>query len=113
MGSIDRRCGRRQFASVKRKPTKVEETGAAYSVKRRARSARTPRELTAIVQREDDGFVAFCPELDVASQGDTRKKARANLVEAVTLFLEVASPAEVATRSRSDTRITKLEIAVG
>jgi predicted RNase H-like HicB family nuclease len=113
MGSVDRRPGPGQFAGVKKKPAKVEETAAAYAAKRSTRSAKTRRELTAIIQREDDGFVALCPELDVASQGDTRKEARANLVEAVTLFLEVASPAEVATRLRSDTRITKLEIAIG
>jgi predicted RNase H-like HicB family nuclease len=31
---------------------------------------RTER-LTAIVEREDDGFVALCPELDIASQGSS------------------------------------------
>ncbi len=98
---------------MKKKPAKVEETAAAYAAKRSVRPVKPRRELTAIIQREDGGFVALCPELDVASQGDTRKEARANLVEAVTLFLEVASPAEVATRLRSDTRITKLEIAIG
>ena len=29
------------------------------------------KRLTAIIQRENDGFVALCPELDVASQGDS------------------------------------------
>ena len=30
-----------------------------------------PRQLTAIIEREGDGYVALCPELDIASQGDT------------------------------------------
>ena len=45
------------------------------------------RRLTAVIEREGDGYVSFCPELDVASQGDTIEEARANLVEALTLFL--------------------------
>ncbi|HEX5480688.1 MAG TPA: type II toxin-antitoxin system HicB family antitoxin [Dehalococcoidia bacterium] len=52
-------------------------------------------ELTAIIEREGDGFVAVCPELDIASQGDTIEEARANLVEALEGFFLSASPAEV------------------
>jgi predicted RNase H-like HicB family nuclease len=44
------------------------------------------RRLTAIIEREDDGFVALCPEVDVASQGSSIQEARANLIEALTLF---------------------------
>jgi predicted RNase H-like HicB family nuclease len=40
--------------------------------------------MTAIIEREDDGFVALCPELDVASQGSSIEEARANLIEALT-----------------------------
>jgi predicted RNase H-like HicB family nuclease len=53
---------------------------------------KTHRQFTAIIQREDDGFVALCPEVDVASQGDTVEEARSNLQEAVELLLENASP---------------------
>jgi predicted RNase H-like HicB family nuclease len=56
------------------------------------------RRFTAIIEREDDGFVALCPELDVASQGSSIDKARANLVEALTLFFEVADPGEISRR---------------
>ena len=49
--------------------------------------------LTAIIEREDDGFVALCPELDIASQGSNIEDARANLVEALTLFFETADEA--------------------
>ena len=57
-----------------------------------------PQRMTAIIEREDDGFVALCPEFDIASQGSTIEEARANLVEALTLFFETASPSEVAQR---------------
>ena len=51
--------------------------------------------LTATIRREGDGFVALCPELDIASQGASIEEARANLKEAVELFLESARPNEV------------------
>jgi len=51
--------------------------------------------LTAAIRREGDGFVALCPELDIASQGASIEEARANLKEAVELFLESAHPNEV------------------
>ncbi len=50
------------------------------------------RRLTAIIEREEDGYVALCPELDVASQGASIEDARVNLIEALTLFSEIANP---------------------
>ena len=47
---------------------------------------KTAQRLTAIIEREDDGFVALCPELDVASEGASIEEARVNLIEALTLF---------------------------
>ena len=44
------------------------------------------RQLTAIIEREEGGYVALCPELDIASQGDTVTEARDNLNEALELF---------------------------
>ncbi|MCZ7583804.1 MAG: type II toxin-antitoxin system HicB family antitoxin [Deltaproteobacteria bacterium] len=69
--------------------------------------------LTAIIEREDDGYVALCPELDIASQGDTVEQARDNLREAIELFLESAPKEEVDQRLRGDVFVTRLEIAVG
>jgi predicted RNase H-like HicB family nuclease len=69
--------------------------------------------LTAIIEREDDGFVSLCPELDVASQGSSIEEARANLVEALSLFFETADPSEVARRFRSEIFITQVEVPVG
>jgi predicted RNase H-like HicB family nuclease len=71
------------------------------------------RRLTAIIEREDDVFVALCPELDIASHGASIEEARANLIEALTLFFETAAPSEVARRSRSEIFVTQVEVPVG
>jgi predicted RNase H-like HicB family nuclease len=69
--------------------------------------------LTAIIEREGDGYVGLCPEFDIASQGDTIEGARANLQEAVELFLETADPTEVEQRLHSEVFVTRLEVEVG
>jgi predicted RNase H-like HicB family nuclease len=69
--------------------------------------------LTAIIEREEDGFVSLCPELDVASQGSSIEEARANLVEALSLFFETADPSEVDRRFRSEIFVTQVEVPVG
>lgn len=74
--------------------------------------ART-KQLTAIIEREDDMYVALCPELDIASQGVTVEEARSNLKEAVELFLETADPSEIAERIHSEVYVTHMEVAVG
>ena len=60
------------------------------------------RQLTAIIEREGDGYVALCPELDIASQGETVAEARANLKEALELFFETASASEIQRRLRDE-----------
>lgn len=52
--------------------------------------------FTALIEKEGDGYVALCPEFDVASQGDTIEEAQAMLQEAMELFLESASEEELA-----------------
>ncbi len=69
--------------------------------------------LTALIEREGDGYVALCPELDVASQGDSVEQARSNLQEALELFFESASPGEVKQRLRGEVFATQVEVAVG
>ncbi len=44
--------------------------------------------LTFVFEREDDEYVALCPELDIASQGDTIEDAAAHLENAVLLYLD-------------------------
>ncbi len=70
-------------------------------------------QLTAIIEREKDGYVALCPQLDIASQGDTIEGARANLLEATELFLKSASQEEVEERLHEEVYVTHLEVAVG
>jgi predicted RNase H-like HicB family nuclease len=69
--------------------------------------------LTCVIEREGDAYVSSCPELDIASQGDTIEQARRNLIEAVELFLETADPTEVRQRTRSEVYVTGIEVAVG
>ena len=69
--------------------------------------------LTAIIEREGSGYVSLCPEVDVASQGDTIEQARDNLQEALSLFFECASPDEIRSRLKSEVYITQIEVAVG
>lgn len=70
-------------------------------------------QLTAVIEREGDGFVAFCPELDIASQGNSVEEAHANLKEALELFFEDASPNEIKERMHTEIFVTRLEVAVG
>ncbi|MDP2982327.1 MAG: type II toxin-antitoxin system HicB family antitoxin [Candidatus Latescibacter sp.] len=56
--------------------------------------------LTIVIERENDGYVSFCPELDIASQGNSIAEARDNIQEALELFFECASPEEKKQRLR-------------
>lgn len=71
------------------------------------------RQLTAIIEREGDGYVALCPELDIASQGDSIQTARENLREALELFFECASQEEIDLRLHDEVYVTQLEVAIG
>jgi predicted RNase H-like HicB family nuclease len=71
------------------------------------------QQFTAIIEREGDGYVSLCPELDIASQGDTVEQARNNLIEALELFFETASPSEAENRLKTEVFVTRLEVAVG
>ena len=71
------------------------------------------KSLTAFIEREGDSYVSLCPELDIASQGDTVQEARTNLKEAIELFFEVASKEEIKTRLHDEVYVTQVEVAVG
>ncbi|MDA8169377.1 MAG: type II toxin-antitoxin system HicB family antitoxin [Nitrospiraceae bacterium] len=66
--------------------------------------------LTAIIEKEDDGYVSLCPELDIASQGASIEEARDNLKEALELFFETASPEETKQRLHGDIFVTQVEV---
>ena len=70
-------------------------------------------QFTAILEKEGNGYVSLCPELDIASQGDTLEQAKANLKEAIELFFEHASAKEINHRLHDEVFITRLDIAVG
>jgi predicted RNase H-like HicB family nuclease len=71
------------------------------------------RQLTALIEREGNGYVSLCPELDIASQGDSVEEAKANLVEAIELFFESADSSEIAARLHEEIFVTRVEVAVG
>jgi predicted RNase H-like HicB family nuclease len=45
-------------------------------------------ELSAVIRKENDFYVASCPEYDIASQGKNIEEALKNLKEALELYLE-------------------------
>lgn len=66
------------------------------------------RQLTAIIKREGNGYLAWCRELDIASQGDTIEVARDNLREALELFFEITSPEELGQRLHEEVYVTRV-----
>lgn len=45
-------------------------------------------EATCTIKKENNHYVAVCPEFDVSSFGDTVEEANENLKEAIMLYLE-------------------------
>jgi predicted RNase H-like HicB family nuclease len=83
------------------------------TIDRTTTGASMQKQLTAIIEREGDGYVSLCPEVDIASQGDSIEEARENLREALELFFEAASPEEIQRRVHDEVYVTRLEVAVG
>jgi predicted RNase H-like HicB family nuclease len=73
---------------------------------------KSTKNFTAIIEKEDNGYVALCPELDIASQGNSIEEAKANLHEAIELFFEHASNNEIENRVKADIFITNMQIQV-
>jgi predicted RNase H-like HicB family nuclease len=69
--------------------------------------------LAAVFEREDDVYVAICPELSIASHGESLDEARKNLIEALEGWFETASETEIEDSIPSEVHIEKLELAVG
>ena len=97
------------MAETEGKPTSAGRRPAAGYNSR----MKTTRQLTAIIEREDAAYVALCPQLYVASQGETVEAARANLVEALELFFESADPTEIARRLHGEVFVTQVEVLDG
>ncbi len=54
--------------------------------------------FTAIVHKEEDMYVAQCPEVGTVDQGETLEEAISNLKEATRLYLEATSIPETTQR---------------
>ncbi len=61
-----------------------------------------------MIESEGDGYVALCPELDIASQGNTIEEARSNLQEALEGVFEAASPEETRERFHTEVYVIRL-----
>ena len=61
--------------------------------------------LTAVIHRDEDMYVAECPEVGTASQGKTIEEAAKNLKEATELYLE-----EFPLKSKERSFITTFEV---
>jgi predicted RNase H-like HicB family nuclease len=70
------------------------------------------QQFTAVIERDEDWYVALCPELDIASQGKSVEEARHNLIEAIELFFETASPSEIRERTRTEVFVTQVGVAI-
>lgn len=70
------------------------------------------RQFTAVIGREGREFTALCPELDIASQRKSVEAARDNLVEAIELFFETASPEEIQQRTHDEVFVTRVEVRI-
>jgi predicted RNase H-like HicB family nuclease len=70
------------------------------------------RNFMVIIEKEGDGYVSLCPELDIASQGNSIEEARNNLIEAVELFLETAAPSEIQDRLHEEVLVSHIKVNV-
>ncbi|MGH9428412.1 MAG: type II toxin-antitoxin system HicB family antitoxin [Terriglobia bacterium] len=70
------------------------------------------QQFTAVIEREGEQYVALCPELDIASQGETVEDARLNLKKALELFFETASAQEIQDRLHDERFVTRLEKSI-
>ena len=58
-------------------------------MKRKERTETMRNEFTAIIERDENWYIAFCPEIPGANgQGKTQEEARGSLAEAIALILE-------------------------
>ncbi len=69
-------------------------------------------ELTAVIEKEDNMYISLCPELDIASQGETPDDAKSNLIEALELFYETASENEISRRLHNELQISRVTVNI-
>jgi predicted RNase H-like HicB family nuclease len=89
-GFIDPRI-KNVFASrevVRQPPATHRYCFARYNLNKKQETCDMTRTFTALIHKEDDWYVADCPEVGTVSQGKTVEEAVANLKEATELYLE-------------------------
>ena len=69
--------------------------------------------LTAIVKQEDKGYSVLCPELNVASQGETFEESISNIKEATELYIESAEELGIMDEVLDQLGITKQDFQKG
>ncbi len=71
------------------------------------------RQMTTVIKREGDGYVALCPEVDITSRGATVWEARDNLKESRELFFESAWAGEIQRRLQVEVFVTRVAVTLG
>ena len=66
--------------------------------------------ITVRIRQDGNQFVSHCLDYDIASQGQTSQEAIENIKEAVSLFLETASPDEIKRRLDEHGRFEHLSV---
>lgn len=66
--------------------------------------------LTALVYKEEDMYIAECPEIGTVSQGKTIEEAVANLKEATELYIEGFPLKD---KEKKKAWMTTFEVAIG
>src|SRR5260370_38239176 len=84
--TFDQKSSRPRWHGLHRRPPPTILEGPE------AATMKQTHQLTAIIEREGEGYVALCAELDNASQGETGESARRNLVEAGEPVFETPGP---------------------
>ena len=70
--------------------------------------------LNVIIQKDNHGYYAFCPELEgCQSQGDSLEEVLENIREAVELYLETLSEEEIKASLSKEILTTSMEVRVG
>ncbi len=68
------------------------------------------REITIHVIEEGNIYVSHCLDFDIASQGDSIAEAIENIKEAVSEFLDLASPTEIQSRLSKSGHIEQVSV---
>lgn len=80
-------------------------------VKRELERERPAMQTSVIIEKDDDGYFAYCPQLKGChTQGDTLDEAMENIREAIELHLEVMSPEEIEALSSKQVFTTTVEV---